>query len=79
MSSESLLSLQIKTLDQLLETFPIDGDIPLSSSNFSHPIKSYRLHKPEARCQYLRGSKVCEQEHLWGYVVRTKEHQNVLM
>lgn len=79
MSSESLLSLQIKTLDQLLETFPIDGDIPLSSSNFSHPIKSYRLHKPEARCQYLRGSKICEQEHLWGYVVRTKEHQNVLI
>jgi len=79
MSSDSLHVLNIKTYSQLCEIFEINVDEPLSKDNFKRPIKSYRLLKQEARCQYLRGQHVCGQEHLWGYVVETKSNNKVLI
>ncbi|QFS87050.1 MULTISPECIES: hypothetical protein [unclassified Marinobacter] len=79
MSSDSLHILNIKTYSQLCESFDINGDEPLSKDNFRCPIKSYRLLKQEARCQYLRGQHICGQEHLWGYVVETKSNNKVLI
>jgi hypothetical protein len=71
--------LNIKTLSQLREIFEIAGDESLSKDNFKRPIKSYRLFKQEARCQYLRGQHICGQEHLRGYVVETKNNNKVLI
>jgi hypothetical protein len=64
---------------RVTQTSVPSGDEALSKDNFKRPIKSYRLTKQEARCQYLRGQHVCGQEHLWGYVVETKSNNKVLI
>lgn len=68
-----------KTITGLNELFDIDGDETLSKDNFSHPVRSYRLYKPEAKCQYLKRSTPCRKEHQHGYVVKTNNGKHVLI
>lgn len=72
-------TLEIKTLEQLNALYEIASKVVLTKSTFSSPLRLYRLIKPDAKCQYLRGSKSCGQEHQHGYVVETTDEKHVLI
>ncbi|MFC6674012.1 hypothetical protein [Marinobacterium aestuariivivens] len=79
MISDGPNAAEIKTITQLQELFDIDPEGALSKANFSHPLKSYRLIKADAKCQYVRDAKVCGQYHQHGYIVQTKNGIKLLI
>ncbi len=64
---------------ELKSEYSIDDNTLLSLDNYQRPLQDYELPELEAQCQFLRKGRACNQDHMKGFVIRTKEDTNVLI
>lgn len=65
--------IEIRSLTDLLSLYEISADITLTKEQYSHPLRPYRLIKPEASCQYQKKGTCCSTMHQHGFVVALKD------
>lgn len=79
MSTAASATHKIKTLVEINELFEIEYEYVLTKEKYQRPIRSYELINSDAKCQYLKKSKVCGQAHQHGYVVDTSDGKLALI
>lgn len=79
MSTATSVSYKIKTLVEINKLFEIEYEYVLTKDKYQRPIRSYELINSDAKCQYLKKSKVCGQAHQHGYVVATHDGKLALI
>lgn len=65
--------IEIRSLTDLLSLYEISADITLTKEQYGHPLRPYRLMKPEASCQYQKKGTRCSTMHQHGFVVALKD------
>lgn len=71
--------IEIRSLADLTSLYEVSADITLTKEQYSHPLRPYRLIKPEASCQYQKKGTRCSKMHQHGFVVVMKDSSMALI
>lgn len=72
-------SKRFKGIAELKSAYNIDDNALLSLDSYHRPLQDYELPELEAQCQFLKSGKACNQAHMKGFVIQTKDEANVLV
>ena len=72
-------SRKFQGIQELKSAHDIDESALLSIENYQLAVTDYTLNLQEAKCQYLKDGYPCRTEHKKGFIIQTKENQNVLI